>query len=100
MAIELAPKICDIGGLIVESTFTSIRNMAKVMAHRWLPVDPILTQHFDSLSKVSSLNTPALFMHGTEDQVVPHEMSGRLYAAAPEPKRLALFTDAGHSDVS
>jgi fermentation-respiration switch protein FrsA (DUF1100 family) len=41
-----------------------------------------------------------LFIHGTADDVVPYEMSRRLYDAAPEPKRLVLVPGAGHSSIA
>ena len=59
-----------------------------------MPVDPILTQHFDSLSKVSSLNAPALFMHGTADEVVPHEMSVGRGEQQPGMPRIERHLDA------
>lgn len=99
IAIDLAAKNRDLAGLIVESTFTSIRDMAKVVASRWLPLGPMVTHRFDSLSKVSALDVPILFMHGAGDEVVPHHMSLRLHAAAREPKRLAIFPGAAHGDA-
>jgi uncharacterized protein len=99
IAIELATKRSDVDALIVESSFTSIRDMARTRSFRWLPVGGLLTQHFDSLAKVRALDTPSLFLHGTADVVVPHDMSARLYAAAPAPKKLVLFPGSGHSNI-
>ena len=39
-------------------------------------------------------------MHGTSDRFVPAAMSERLYAAAPEPKRLLLVESGNHSNVA
>jgi pimeloyl-ACP methyl ester carboxylesterase len=100
VAIDLATRNDDVAGLIVESTFTSIRDMAEVMGYGALPLGAVLTQHFDSLAKVAQVGAPVLFVHGTGDRYVPHSMSERLYAAAPEPKRLLLVENAGHSNVS
>jgi fermentation-respiration switch protein FrsA (DUF1100 family) len=99
VAIDLAAKNDDLAGVIVESTFTSIRDMAKIVASRWLPLGPVVTHRFDSLSKIGSINAPVLLIHGAADEVVPHHMSLRLHAAAREPKRLAIFADAGHGDT-
>jgi hypothetical protein len=100
VAIELATKNDDIAGLIVESTFTSMRDMAAAMGYGGLPIGAVLTQHFDSLDKVARLAAPVLFVHGTSDRFVPAAMSEQLYAAAPEPKRLLLVENAGHSNVT
>lgn len=97
IAINLAVKHPEIRGLIVQSSFTT---MAKVIQHTgkfWLfPVEAILTQKFDSISKVRSLQVPVLFIHGTADVVVPYYMSQQLYKAAPQPKQLLLVPEARH----
>jgi hypothetical protein len=101
VAIELAVHDPDAAGLIVEGSFTSVAEMAG--RSPWLgllPLNLVLTQRFDSLSKVGRLRTPVLFIHGTADDVVPYEMSQRLYDAAPEPKRLVLVPGAGHSSIA
>ncbi|MBW4625089.1 MAG: lysophospholipase [Brasilonema octagenarum HA4186-MV1] len=101
IAIDLAVKSPNAAGLVVESSFTSIR---KVLAYRnnfWMfPVDLILRQHFDSITKVPNLKMPVLFIHGTDDVIVPAFMSQDLYAAAPEPKKLILVPGAAHNNVA
>ncbi len=101
IAIDLALQHPDAGGLIVESSFTSIR---QVIAYRnifsMFPVDLILTQRFESMKKVPNLKVPVLFIHGTADVTVPAFMSQDMYAAAPEPKKLLLVPGAGHNDVA
>lgn len=101
IAIELATRYRNMDAVIVESTFTSIRDMARVQtkAARWLPVNAILNHRFDSISKVAKLDAPILFLHGTADEVVPHHMSESLYAKAKAPKELVLFPELGHSNI-
>ena len=101
VAIDLAVKNPDAVGLIVESSFTSMADMGRRNAWlRNLPLEWIVTQRFDSLAKVGRLTMPVLFIHGTVDHVIPQEMSQRLYDAAPQPKRLVLIPDAGHSSIA
>jgi pimeloyl-ACP methyl ester carboxylesterase len=100
VAIELATRNDDVAGLIVESSFTSMREMADAMGYGNYPLGLVLTQRFDSLAKIASVKTPVLFVHGTSDRFVPAEMSERLYAAAPEPKRLLLVENGNHSNVA
>src|SRR5579883_685407 len=101
IAIDLAVRYPDAAGLIVESSFTSIR---QVIAHRnifsMFPVDLILTQRFESIKKVPNLKVPVLFIHGTADMIVPSFMSEELYAASLEPKRLLLVSEAEHNNVA
>ena len=101
VAIDLAVKSPDAAGLIVESAFTSMPDMGRHGSWlRHLPLDWIVTQRFDSLAKIGRLGMPVLFIHGTADDVIPHEMSHRLYEAAPQPKRLVLIPNAGHSSIA
>ncbi len=101
IAIDLAVQHPDAAGLIVESSFTSIR---QIVAYRnifsMFPVDLILTQRFESIKKVPNLKVPVLFIHGTADVTVPAFMSQDLYAAAPEPKKLFLVPGARHNNVA
>ncbi len=100
VAIDLAVKHPDTAGLIVQSSFTSMAAVVKKTGYfRLFPVDWLLTQKFDSLSKVRSLRVPVLFIHGKADTRVPWDMSQELFAAAPEPKELFLIPDAGHSRI-
>jgi uncharacterized protein len=100
VAIEVASRNGDVAGLIVESSFTSMSDMAARSKYGFLPVDLVLTQHFDSLAKITSVSASVLFIHGTDDRYVPPEMSERLFQMARGPKRLLLVEDAGHNDAS
>jgi uncharacterized protein len=101
IAIEMATRHSEIAGLVVEASFTSMRAMVNQLYREFLifPVDLLLHQRFDSLSKVRSLQMPIVFIHGTADRVVPAHMSEALYAAAPDPKKLLLLPDIGHNDI-
>ena len=102
IAIDLAVRHPEAAGLIVEGSFTSTRAMVDFQKGLfWLfPIDWLLTQRFDSLSKVDRLQMPVLFIHGTADKVVPVEMSKKLFDAAPEPKQLYIVPDGGHNNVA
>ncbi|HIK09029.1 MAG TPA: alpha/beta fold hydrolase [Oscillatoriaceae cyanobacterium M33_DOE_052] len=102
VAIELADRQPRAAGLIVEGSFTSIRDMTTYR-YPWFvifPIDQLLTHHFDSISKVSQLKMPVLFIHGTADETVPYPMSQTLFAAAPEPKQLFTVPGAGHENLA
>lgn len=92
-------------GLIVESSFTNVGAMLSTLRWGWLPgLSLLVTQPFDSLAKAAQLTSPVLFIHGTSDRVVPHEMSDQLHAAAsgvPEPfRRVVKIDGASHSGAS
>jgi uncharacterized protein len=101
IAIDLAVQHPEAAGLIVESSFTSIRDMVTFRnVFRIFPVNLMLTQRFDSIKKVPNLKIPVLFIHGTADTTVPAFMSQELYHAAPEPKKLLLVSSADHNDTA
>lgn len=101
VAIDLAVKHPDAAGLIVENSFTSIRDIVDYQGvYRIFPIDLILHQRFDSLRKAPALKMPVLFIHGSGDLRVPATMSQQLYDAAPQPKQLVLIPDAGHNNTA
>lgn len=101
VAIDLAVQHSDAAGLIVEGSFTSVRDVVDYQAiYRIFPVNLLLHQQFDSIKKVRSLKMPVLFIHGTADWKVPASMTEKLYAAAPQPKQLLLVSEAGHNNTA
>ncbi len=98
IAIELAIRHPDAAGLIVESSFTSVPEMAaRSPLFRIFPLKLVVHQRFASIAKVPAIAMPVLFIHGTADRAIPYTMSEQLFAAAPEPKRLWLVPDGGHN---
>ncbi|MBF2000743.1 MAG: alpha/beta fold hydrolase [Synechococcales cyanobacterium C42_A2020_086] len=102
IAIELATHHPQAAGLIVQSSFTSMRQMVdRALSYaRIFPVDWLLTQRFDSIAKVPALQVPVLFIHGKADSQIPFQMSKQLYAATPGVKQLYLVPLADHNDVA
>lgn len=100
IAAELAVRHPDAAGLVLEATFTSIRDMVGHTAWGLLPVRLILTQEFDTLSKLPNIRLPILVVHGTSDSVVPYEMGERLFAAATGPKRFISVEGGTHHNLS
>ena len=103
VAIELATQeeSSDTAGLIVEGTFTSIQDMSALRYYgllRLIPVSLLLTEKFDSLSKIKSVQLPILFIHGKEDKKVPFKMSKSLHKAAGGAHTLCLIDGAGHEN--
>jgi uncharacterized protein len=101
IAINLATQQPNAGGLIVQSSFSSALKMAK---RNWwtaiFPVNVLLNQRFDSIHKVSQIQIPVLYLHGTADTLVPSKMSQQLFEKTRSPKQLKLFPNAGHNDVA
>ena len=100
IATELARRHPEARGLVLEATFTSVRDMIDQSPWGFLPVGFILTQNFDALAKLPDVRVPVIVVHGTRDSVVPFQMGERLFAAAHEPKRFVRVEGAGHHNLS
>lgn len=87
-----------VAGLVVQSSFTHIRDAAKAMFPT-LPLHLAATRQFRSIEKVDKIAVPKLFIHGDCDETVPVELGRRLFQAASEPKELYIVRHAGHNDV-
>lgn len=70
-------------GVIIESTFSSIDDMADILLpflKRFKMIKKFLLKiHMDSASKVSSIKTPIMFITGSSDNFVPTHMTERLH---------------------
>lgn len=86
-----------IQGLILESTFTSMRDMARVL----FPIVPrgLVAPMFESASKIDGLPYPALFVHGLQDELIPESQGRALYDAYRGPKDYYSIPRAGHNDT-
>ena len=100
IAVELARRRPDASGLVLEATFTSVKDMVAHSSWSFLPVDLILTQEFDALKKIPELKVPLLVVHGTRDAIVPFEMGEKLYEAARAPKRFVKVEGGSHHNLS
>ena len=100
VAAEMAARY-RVRGVVLESGFTSIRDMAKVGSANlfvW-PIMRLMEARYDSLSKMSRIESPVMVIHGDRDDTIPYEMGERLYAAAPDPKRFYRVHGGSHNDT-
>jgi len=105
VAARVAWERPEVAGLILESTFTSLEEMARV-AYPFLPsfLRGRLDGQFDTLALVPDLRTPLLVIHGHEDTLIPATMGRALHQAAVQgaPGEGAEWFEvmgAGHNDV-
>ena len=101
IAIHLAAQHPELNSLIVECSFTSMREAVHAQKiYRLFPIDQLLTHAFDSLSKVKSLQIPVFYIHGEEDTDVPAKFSRQLFEASSTPKKLWIAAGAGHNNLT
>ncbi len=97
IAVEMTRRHAP-AGLILETPFTSIKDMARVVLP-FLPVGSLLQTKYDSLSKMQQIRVPLLVLHGDRDDVVPYEQGRRLFEAANQPKTFFTILGAHHNDT-
>ena len=100
IAAELARRRPEAAGLVLEATFTSVEDMIAHTRWGFLPVSLILTQRFDTLSKLEHIKVPVLVSHGKRDRIVPFAMGERIYQKIPGPKRFIRVEDGSHHNLS
>jgi uncharacterized protein len=86
IASELALRE-TVGGLILQSTFTSITDVGAEL-FPWLPVRWLNRIKYDTHSKLPRVKVPVLVMHSRADSLIGFQHAERNFAAAHEPKLL------------
>ncbi len=95
-AIDLAArKTC--GALVLEAPLSSASDMASAA----IPLIPrglhwILKNRFASERKIANVKCPVFVAHGEADQIIPVAQGKKVFAAAPEPKKLLLIPRGTH----
>jgi uncharacterized protein len=84
--------------LILQSTFTSIPNMASKV-FPFLPGFLISTQ-MNNLERIKEIDTPLYLVHSRRDDIVPYHMGEKLYAAAKNPLFFQRFEQYDHNSLS
>ena len=84
IAIWLAYKYRS-SALIIESSFTSIIDMGKYN-YPYLPINLLAKIKYPSDERISNIDTPKLFIHSKDDDIVPYRFGKKLFELANQPK--------------
>jgi len=96
VAVDLASN-CGARGLILESTFSSLPEVAEQHA-AWLIPDWNMTQRLNSREKIKNYSGPLLQSHGDADHLIPLPVAQELFENAPGPKKFIVVPNATHSE--
>jgi len=100
VAVDLASRKrhgIDYGALILESTFTTMPDVAAANGMIGTVASWFATQRFDSLTKIGKVDAPVLMLHGEADNTVPVSLGRRLRDAAPADTRWLEIPGGSHS---
>jgi fermentation-respiration switch protein FrsA (DUF1100 family) len=84
------------GALIVESSFTSVPDMAAEL-YPLLPARLLSRLDYNVQQLLQRVSCPLLVVHSRDDEIIPFRHGQALYAAANEPKQF-LELRGGHND--
>ncbi|HZK78576.1 MAG TPA: alpha/beta hydrolase [Gemmatimonadaceae bacterium] len=102
IATELATRQ-EPFALILESPFTSARDMAQGVVGRrpsefmWNLVSRI---HYNTIENVRDLNVPVFVVHGGQDSLIPPAMGQKVFQAAKQKGEWLLVPGASHNNIS
>eukprot|EP01103_Thecamoeba_quadrilineata_P012985 TRINITY_DN3477_c0_g1_i1.p1 TRINITY_DN3477_c0_g1~~TRINITY_DN3477_c0_g1_i1.p1 ORF type:complete len:268 (-),score=22.84 TRINITY_DN3477_c0_g1_i1:174-977(-) len=94
-AAQVQSKGIEIGALILQSPFTSIREMARLFVGSIGVLAPNL---FNNIGEIRKIRCPTLLIHGVRDTLIPHQHSELLRAASGSSHvELFLAEEADHN---
>ena len=91
VAVDLASRH-PCGGVVLEAAFTSASDVAGTVLQM---IGPLLIRNFDSRLKITRVQAPILFIHGSADHTVPMRLGRALFDTAQESK----IPGADHNDM-
>ena len=96
-----------IGGLVLISPFTGILNLIKTISGESVfsscvssSAKTVSDEPFDNLEAMRYVNCPTVFIHGTEDKIIPYSHSLELHQnCKSERKKVYTVKEGGHNDL-
>lgn len=96
-------KIDNVRGIILDSTFSSYRYIAREkLASVWLtwplqwPLGFLVSDSYSPINYIQNISVPILSFHSESDPVVSFASGNLLFTAANEPKQLYKLSKPGH----
>ncbi len=93
IAVQVAAET-GAGMLMLDRTFNSLPAVGG-RAYPWIPAGWIMRNRFDSQRHIASLTIPLFQSHFQEDELIPYEMAGQLFAASPALQKEFLGMPGG-----
>ena len=88
----------DAAGLIIVAAHTGMDEMAQ----RQFPIFPVrwlVKDRYRTIDRIGGIDMPLIWIHGSEDQLIPFAMGQRLFDAAKHPKTAFPIGNGGHNDL-
>ncbi|MDD5477550.1 MAG: alpha/beta hydrolase [Candidatus Omnitrophica bacterium] len=95
----VAADLClhfKLSALILEAAFPSLKEYVGDIGGI-LPTEWLVSEKFDSLSRVKNIHIPKLFVQGMDDEIISFSEGRRIFNKAAPPKEFVPF-DGHHDD--
>ena len=80
-------------------SLSTARSQQMEMLGRKTMIQPaVVVQEGVSGLRQEALQVPVLYIHGTDDRLVPHEMSRQLHGRTTSPKQIKIIPGGGHNN--
>lgn len=97
VAVEIATrKKCK--GLILEAPFSSLSELANEKFPFFFP-SLYLRYRFDNIGKINEVKCPVIFLHGSDDTLIPPSHSARLFEKFTGKKKMIVVDHGSHNDL-
>ncbi len=101
LGAPIAADLClhrKLAALILEASFPSLKTYVSDMC-TFLPTEWLVSEKFDTLSKVQKIHIPKLFLHGMDDEIIPFPEGRLLYNKAALPKEFVSYPGSHDDDM-
>lgn len=85
-------------GLILEAAYTGMDDMAQ-RQFSFLPAKRLTKDRYRSFDRITRIDMPLSWIHGTDDELIPFVMGQKLFDAALDPKIARPIKNGGHNDL-
>lgn len=96
-AVQMAAEY-PVALVALVSPFTTVADAAAGV-YWYIPVDYLVLDRFDSLSKIDTITSPIYIFHGTEDTLVPFTLGQQLYDKATTEKQFFSLEKQDHNQI-
>jgi abhydrolase domain-containing protein 17 len=101
MAAKLCKEKQQLGGVILQSPYTSIKDFVTHVASGMPDFDWNSWKNWNSLENIKDITCPIYIIHGKKDTLIPYNHAEKLFEACKSnliDNKLISFDEVGHND--